>query len=286
MDYQIKTRASNEVISYNENRFTKFLYNTFIGRCILKLLTLPGISKLGGIYMDSSLSKKKINRFIKQNKINLDDYIKEDYPNFNAFFTRKINPNKRLINYQDNVLISPSDAKLMVYKIDKQNVFKIKHSYYQIKDLCQEEVNDYQNGYALVFRLGVDDYHHYAFIDDGYLENENVIKGKLHTVRPIATQTYPVFIQNERQSTVLHTKHFGDVVMIEVGAMMVGKIINLKDNYSFKKGEEKGYFKFGGSTIILLIKNNIVIDQDIMKNSQMNIETIVKLGEKIGIKKS
>ena len=142
---------------------------------------------------------------------------------------------------------------------------------------------DMDNAYALVFRLCVDDYHRYSYIDSGYQEENNHIKGVLHTVRPIATNNLNVFTQNEREWVVLHTKNFGDVIEIEVGALMVGKIVNEHSNYEFRKGEEKGYFKFGASTIILII-NNIDIDDDILLNSANDIETIVKLGEKIGRK--
>ena len=150
-------------------------------------------------------------------------------------------------------------------------------------DGIRGEIKGFENGYALVFRLGVSDYHHYIFIDDGNLTGEKIIKGRLHTVRPIAVENESVFIQNSREVSLLHTKNFGDIYMCEVGALMVGKIINEKTSGKFKRGEEKGYFKFGGSTIILLV-NNVNIDEEIINNSNENIETIVKMGEVIGTK--
>jgi phosphatidylserine decarboxylase len=283
MEYKLKNRNSKEIIAIKESGFTVFLYNTIIGRLILKLLYLPFISKLGGFYMNTPLSKLKIKRFIKKNHLNMDDYEYQKYPNFNAFFTRKIKPSARIINKDDNALISPCDSKLMVYKIDN-NIFKIKHSYYQIKDLIKDDIN-ITNGYALIFRLCVDDYHHFCYIDSG-TKGENIhIKGIFHTVRPLSNNKYPVYILNDREYTILHTDHFGDVYDIDIGAMMVGKIVNIQSSGKYQKGEEKGYFKFGASTIILLI-NNIEIDKDILNNSINNIETIVKYGEKIGKKKS
>ena len=135
----------------------------------------------------------------------------------------------------------------------------------------------------MIFRLCVDDYHRYSYFDSGKQEGNHHINGVLHTVRPIALSEEKVFSQNDREWTILHTDNFGDVTQIEVGAMMVGKIVNHRCCNSFIRGEEKGYFKFGGSTIVLLI-NNIKIDDDILENSSSGIETIVKLGEKIGEK--
>lgn len=278
---KIIDRKTKIIKEEKEDKINIFLYNTIIGRIILKLLITKPISKLYGYYLDSKLSKLKIKNFIIKNHINMDDYIKEDYQSFNDFFKRKINLNKRPISNDKNILISPCDAKLSVYKINN-NLFQIKNSYYKLEDLTKSK--DYLNyDYALIFRLCVDDYHRYCYIDNGTRSKYHHIKGVLHTVRPIAQEKYPIFSQNEREWTILHTENFQDVLQIEIGALMVGKIVNQNDIYSFKKGEEKGYFKFGASTICLLIKD-VIIDQDLIDNTNNNLETIVKMGEKIGIK--
>lgn len=283
MEYKVKDRLNNQII-IKESKINVFLYNTKIGRVLLKLIVLPFISKIVGVYQDSVLSKKMIPKFIKNNHINMNDYEKMEYKSFNDFFTRKIKRDKRPIDQDIYNLISPCDAKLKVYKLNKDNVFSIKNSKYTLNELIDDDSNiNFDNGYALVFRLCVDDYHRYSYIDSGYQNGNNYIKGVLHTIRPIATNNLNIFTQNERCYTILHTKNFGDVYQIEVGALMVGKIINEHENYEFYKGEEKGYFKFGASTIILLI-DNISIDKDILNNSANDIETIVKLGEKIGRK--
>lgn len=283
MEYKVKDRLNNQII-IKESKINIFLYNTKVGRILLKLLILPFISKIVGLYQDSRLSKKVIPKFIKNNHINMNDYERVEYKSFNDFFTRKIKEGKRVIDKDKYNLISPCDAKLKVYKLNKDNVFNIKNSKYTINDLIDNNSNiNFDNGYVLVFRLCVDDYHRYSYIDNGYQENNNYIKGVLHTVRPIATNNLNVFTQNERCFTILHTENFGDVYQIEVGALMVGKIVNEYDNYEFYKGEEKGYFKFGASTIVLII-DNIDIDEDILINSENDVETIVKLGEKIGRK--
>lgn len=284
MENKYKHRNSDIIMYEKEDKFTCFLYQNKIGRCFLKFLYLPFVSKIAGLFMDSSLSKTMIKKFIIKNNIDMNDYEEEKYTSFNAFFTRKIKSGRRNISRDVSELVSPADSKLTVYKLGKDNSFKIKKSVYSLNELFDEDVRGFADGYALVFRLGVTDYHHYIFIDDGSFDGERVIKGRLHTVRPIAVDNENVFVQNSREVCILHTNNFGDVYMAEVGALMVGKIVNEKSSGRFKKGDEKGYFKFGGSTIILLLKD-IEIDKDILDNSSLGIETIVKMGEVIGKRK-
>ena len=92
------------------------------------------------------------------------------------------------------------------------------------------------------------------------------------------------FKRNSRVYTTLHTENFGDVIHVEVGATLVGRIRN-RVATEFNRGDEKGYFEFGGSTIVLLIKKGVVeLDEDIVRNSQNGNETQVKIGSKIGKK--
>ena len=284
---KIKDRKTKKIIEIKEDKTTLFLYNTLVGRVILKIITLKIISKIVGFYLNSKLSRKIIPNFIKKNKIDMTDYEEVNYKSFNDFFARNIKKEARVLDQNKKVLISPCDAKLSVYNITDNSEFIIKGSPYKIKDLLNSDLaNDYLNGYICIFRLCVDDYHRYAYIDDGYKSKNTYINGVLHTVRPIALNRYNIYHQNAREWTILHTKNFDDVIQVEVGALMVGKIVNLHQNHTFKKGEEKGYFEFGGSTICLLFKDKTIkIDEDILKNTKNEIETIVKLGEKIGKKR-
>ena len=237
--------------------------------------------------MNSSLSKGQINSFIKKNNIDMNLYESQDYHSYNDFFTRTIKDGVRHIDMDENALIAPCDSKLTVYPIEDTLQLKIKNSVYTIEDLLMSPslADEYRGGLCLVFRLTVDDYHHYHFIDDGTADKDHFIKGVFHTVNPIASDYYPIYKTNSRSYTVLHTKHFGDVVQMEVGAMMVGKITNLNKK-TFKRGEEKGYFEFGGSTVVLFIKKDIVdIDEDILNISKNEDEVRVLMGERIGILK-
>lgn len=280
---QIRTRDGKEFDS-KPLKSQKFLYKTILGRLILKALIRPSFSKKIGKKLDSPKSLKKAYKFARKNNINLDDFILDDINSFNDFFSRKIKDGRRIIDMGPSHLISPCDSKASTYKIDNDLILKIKNSCYKVKDLINNEelAKNYYNGTCLVLRLCVDDYHRYCYIDDGTKEENIFIPGVLHTVNPIALENYKIYSQNQREYTIMHTKNFGDVIQIEVGAMMVGKIVNYDGKAEIRRGEEKGKFLYGGSTIILLLNQNIKIDDDIIKNTQDGAETIVKMGEKIG----
>lgn len=268
-----------------EGGFLRFLYNNAFGRVILKAVTLPFISVIGGAFMNSGLSRLMIKGFIKNNGIDMDDYIDDGYKCFNDFFTRRIKDGRRSFEGDKTVLCSPCDGKLSAYRLNKTTVMPIKGSVYTVEQLLDNRAlaEKYEDGVCVVLRLAVDDYHRYSYLDNA-VKGENVfVKGRLHTVQPIALEKLPVFVQNSREYTVMETESFGTVTQVEVGALMVGKISNLHGACSVKRGEEKGMFLFGGSTIVLLFeKNRIILDDELFENTADEKETIVKLGERIG----
>lgn len=274
-------------LNKKESFSLRFLYKTFFGRLLLKILCSRFVSRICGVFLDSALSKPLIKRFIKCNSINLADYKNTKYGNFNECFSRQIKEELRPIDLDKSAFISPCDGLLSVYKINDGLVLPIKQSEYSIKSLLKDESlsNKYKDGICLVFRLCVNHYHRYCYVDNGKKGNNIFIKGKLHTVRPIALEHYPVFSENCREYTVMETENFGMVTQIEVGAMLVGKIKNLHQNAEVIKGQEKGMFLYGGSTIVVLLEENTVnIREDILNNSKNNIETPVIMGEKIANK--
>lgn len=265
-----------------------FLYRNKLGRLLLKIISLPIISKIAGWFMDRKISAIAIKRFIKKNNIDVSIYEEKKYTSYNDFFTRKIKSKCRKIDMNPKSLISPCDSKLSAYEINEKSVFKIKDSYYKVEDLLKDEklAKKYQDGYCLIFRLCVDDYHRYCYIDNGKKNKNKFINGVLYTVRPIVLENYNIYKENSREYTTLKTENFGDVIQVEVGATIVGRIKNHHEEYNFTKGEEKGMFEFGGSTIVLLIeKNKVEVDKEIMDNTKQGYETVVKYGEKIGHKR-
>ncbi len=277
-----------KIIKNNPNKGLCFLYNTYVGRILLSpIVKNKFISVVIGKFMDTKLSKILIKPFIKKHNINMSCFENEKYRCFNDFFIRRIKKDARIINHDDSSFIAPCDSRLTCYKITKDLTFKIKNSTYSLSSILNDNSKDevFKDGIVLVFRLSVEDYHHYVFCDDGTIINNYKIDGVYHSVNPIVYKTHKVFKENKRECTLLKTKNFGKVMYVEVGALLVGKINNLKNKNKFIKGEEKGYFMYGGSTVVLIIqKNKVKINDEILKNSKNGYETYVKLGEKIGKK--
>lgn len=276
--YDRKTKITQNI---KDSKALIFLYKTIPGRILLKLITRKPISKLFSLLTKSRISKIYIKKYIKKNDIDMSKYEDKNYKSFNDFFTRKLKTQSKP-KKEENKLISLCDSKLTMYKIDDKLTINVKNSKYSINNLIQEDIsNDYKNGTCLVFRLCPEDYHRYHAFDDYEVLKTKRIKGILHTVNPISYDSYKVFTENEREVSLLKTKNFDEVYQIEVGALNIGKIHN-NSKKKYRKYEEKGYFSFGGSTIILLFKENvIVIDNDIKENSKLNIETKVSYSEQI-----
>jgi phosphatidylserine decarboxylase len=287
METKVYDRRLKEIVI--EKQFKKsyldFLYKTIIGRILLKLFfSKKGFSKLYSVYIDSKKSVKKIEPFIEKYSIDMSDYKYKNYNSFNDFFVREIELHKRPYSSDKNTLISVADAKLMAYKINNELNMNIKNSTYTISELLKDHTlgKGYHNGTCLVFRLTVDDYHRYHFIDDGCVIQQKIINGVLHTVGPISSERHNVYIENHREVSVLKSENLGEFIQIEVGAILVGKITNHKVT-TFRRGDEKGYFSFGGSTVLLLFKEgSMKVDSDILEFSKEGIETKVRMGEKIG----
>lgn len=262
----------------------RFLYHTLFGRFILKILTLRFVSVFVGFILTTRFSKLFIRPFVQKNAIRLEEYY-QDFYSFNDFFSRRVREEFRPIATGHKTLISPSDGFVSAYEIQSGLVLPVKHSHYSVASLLQNEelASKYKDGVCLVLRLCVDHYHRYCYLDDGIKEKNISIPGRLHTVRPIALEQIPVFTENAREYSVLHTKHFGNVTEVEVGALFVGKINNFHEEYTFSKGEEKGTFLFGGSTIILLFeKGKVKFPKKFFEDTKKGKENLVKMGEKIG----
>ena len=260
------------------------LYNTWYGRVLSKFILLPVFSTMATAKDRKRSSVKKIAPFIEEYKINMDDFEEREYGSFSDFFTRSIRPGKRPVDPDPSVIVSPADSKVLCYDIGDDLKFTVKGSVYTPDEIVgnNPELRHFAGGKALVFRLSMDDYHHYCHIDSGRIADSYEIKGKLHTVSSISSK-YKIYKENHRIVNILETDHFGRVVYIEVGALLVGRIKN-NGRTVFGKGQEKGYFEQGGSTIVLFFENGrIKVDADILEMSGNGIETKVKMGERIGV---
>lgn len=284
-----RTRDGIEYITLtNQDELLKKLYGSVFGRFSLNLLTRPGLSKLAGKFLDSRFSKFLIEPFIKNNNIDTSQFEMDGFECFNDCFTRRIKDGKRKIDMNPKHLISPCDCKATSYDISPDATFIIKNTKYTVASLLKDKklADRFSEGNITILRLSVDDYHRYCYIDDGCKTSNRFISGILHTVNPIATEYAKIYAENSREYTLLHTKNFGDVIQIEVGALLVGRIKNHHNRHHFKRGEEKGMFEYGGSTIVLLTqKNKVSIDNDILENTACGYETKISMGEKIGMKR-
>lgn len=264
----------------------ELLYKTKAGNCLLEnVLAKQSFSKVSSAVMNTYLSTLFINGFVKRNGIDMSDFKKQTYLSFNKFFTRKIKPECRPVCMDENALISPCDGKALIYDINDDTEVSIKGNTYSVYDIVRdrEVADEYAGGKCVVLRLSVDDYHRYCFIDDSELTSSIIIPGKLHTVNDISAKRYRIYKENSRQISTLASKRLGDYLQIEVGALMVGKIVNNYDIEKITRGLEKGYFCFGGSTIVLMFKKGTVeFDGDIKHFSGKDIEVKVKYGSKIG----
>lgn len=266
----------------------KWLYSSLLGKASLHLLFKRKIfSALGGWYMNTRLSKKRIDNFILANKIDLSNYIISDsklYKHFNDFFYRKIKAEIRPIA---NGIVSPADGKLLAFQTIKDvNSFFVKGSEFTVESFLHDKelADKYADGAMLIVRLAPADYHRFHFPADGKISKSKRIKGNYFSVSPLALRkNLEIFCQNHRVYSTLSTNNFGEILICEVGATLVGSIIQTTaENTHVKSGDEKGYFAFGGSTIVLLFeKGKVNLAQDLLDNTKNGLETSIMMGESI-----
>lgn len=272
-------------------KYLKWTYSSPIGMKFLELIIKKKIfSKLYGYFCDSKYSKRNIYSFIKNFNINMEDYKEtaENFKCFNDFFSRTLKDNARPINMNEKILISPGDGRLQIYEnINLNKIIQVKGFTYSLYDLIANAsiAKKFYKGTCLILRLCPTDYHRFHFIDYGTCEITHKIKGDYYSVNPIALKNISnIFCKNKREWSIFHSKNFGDILYTEIGATCVGSIVQtyFPGKYVLK-GSEKGYFKFGGSTIILFFEQNkVLIDKDILEQSSMGYETKVLTGENIG----
>lgn len=270
-----------------QDRFLEWMYGTRPGRLLVKLMIRPGVSRAAGWLLDRRVSALAVRPFIRKNHIRMDDFEQRRFRSFNDFFTRRVLPGKRPVDDAPAHLIAPCDSKLTVYDIRPDSRFRVKGTEYTLEGLLQskELAETFLGGTLLLFRLTVGDYHRYTYIDSGFVTGSTRIPGVFHTVNPAAASRCPIYRENTREYSLLESLRFGTVLQMEVGAAMVGRIVNAPGSRNVRRGEEKGRFEFGGSTVIVLLqKGRAILDADLLRNTAQDAETVVRLGERIGIK--
>lgn len=286
-------RESGEVKTENVygEKWLDWLYHNPVGEATLWTIAKRKIvTSLYGDQMEKPASADKIMPFVKEYDVDLSIAQKQNFTSFNDFFIRKLKPEARPIVADSLAVASPADGKILAYENIKNADFYIKGFRFNVNSFLNnpELAKKYEDGAMIVFRLAPPDYHRYHFPVSGTTASSNIkINGDYYSVNPLALRKKAeIFWLNKREYGVIRSPLFGDVVTVEVGATMVGSMIQTYSGTTVKKGQEKGYFKFGGSTVVLLFeKDQIKIDADLLTNTANSLETTIKMGEQIAIKK-
>lgn len=266
-----------------------FLYNNPFGEnIVLPFAKQEFITEWYGKAMDSSLSVNRIQPFVDSLKIDMSESKKEisEFESFNDFFYRELKPGVREIG---SGLVSPGDGKILAFeKVSEVNTFYVKGRKFTLKDFLEDDelAEDYKDASMVILRLAPDDYHRYHFPYAGIPSASKDIDGVYYSVSPISLEDNftEVFCENKKQICKLKTEDKGEILILPVGATMVGSLNSTyQTNELVERGEEMGYFAFGGSTVVLLFDSEcFTIDQDLITNTQNQLETAVKMGERIG----
>jgi len=265
-----------------------WLYYNPVGEATLwALAKRKVVSSVYGSRMDHPSSAKKIHPFVEEFDIDLSTAQKQEFSSFNDFFTRKLKNNARPVDTNSSVTVSPADGKILAYANISNSDFIIKGNRFNIFSFLNHArlAQKYLDGTLVIIRLAPFDYHRFHFPVGGSTSPVTRIDGDYYSVNPLALRKMTeIFCMNKREFTIISNPLFGDVVMTEVGATMAGSIVQTYTGNFVKKGEEKGYFKFGGSTVVLLFeKNKIRIDDDLLMNTVKGYETVIREGERIGV---
>ena len=272
-------------------KWLKFLYKTYIGRILLHIFFKRAwVSRCIGFFMSRPNSKKRIVPFGKTYHIDFTEFEKEpeDYENFNDFFCRKLKPGARIFNTDIHNVYFPADARHLGFQnIDTAQNFFVKGSKFNLRTLLGSKIlaEYFQGGACVISRLAPVDYHRFHFPCNGLPQKAQPISGPLFSVHPLAlAKSLKILGKNKRCVTILDSEIFGKVALIEVGATCIGSI---QQTYIPGKpivaGEEKGYFAFGGSTVITLFQyRRITLAEDLLHFSQQGIELYAHVGDFMG----
>lgn len=276
--------------------FIQMLYGKNLFARILSFFLLPLVARISflshlyGAFQKSRFSKYKIRPFIEVFKIDTEEFLDpiSSFSSFNDFFIRKLKPECRPIANGQDIAVLPADARYLVYPNLLQTAgIWVKGEKFSVEELLGKETlaHKYEKGSCVLARLCPTDYHRFHFPVSGMAGVPKLIRGSLFSVNPLALKrNIHILTENKRMVTEIQTKNFGTILYIEVGATHVGSIHQtFTPNEPYAKGDEKGYFSFGGSCIILLFEPfRIQFDQDLVDASRRGIEVRGLLGQSLG----
>lgn len=286
---QVIDRKSGKVFEEKifGEKFVRWAHETSLGAFVTSSPLIQKLtSKVYGAYASSPFSRGEIPRFLEEHDIKMADFEEPDggFSSFNDFFSRHLAPGARAFSKDANVVSNPAEGRVFYSPIeDGKTNLVIKGAAYEVSKLIGEK-NIGDLAYAYVIRLCPVDYHRYHFGFSGKVVDKKTLGGKLFSVNPMALELRNnIFWENYREVYRLQTASGKTCYQIEVGAICVGSMTQTKDKgESFKTGDEKGTFLFGGSTVILLLPKSFQPDLDIVDNSGKGFETYAQLGQPLG----
>jgi phosphatidylserine decarboxylase len=260
----------------------KYANVSLLVRRVLKSLSI----KQGRKY-DDPASASQIQDFINFHQLDMSEVLLplDKFRNFNEFFYRALKPDARPCSGPDEpkIVVSPADCRSVVFdRMSDATSIWVKGREFSVERLLgnayPEDAARYKNGALAVFRLAPQDYHRFHIPVDGVMGEPKTIEGEYYTVNPMAVRSaLDVYGENVRILVPIDSVAHGRVMVICVGAMMVGStVITRKAGEKVSRAEELGYFKFGGSTLLVLFEQGMVnFDSDLVENSKGALETLV-----------
>lgn len=245
-------------------------------------------SKFYGFLQKRPGSAKKIAPFVSAYGVDTSEFVEHSFKSFNDFFIRKLKREKRPLPESPHIAAMPADGRYLVFpNLQAVHRFYIKGHPFDLATFLQNGAyaRRYAEGSMAIIRLCPTDYHRFHFVDNGVPSQAKSVAGEYHSVNPIALKkNLSILWRNKRMVSGLDSENFGKVLYIEVGAMCVGTIHQTYlPGQRVVKGEEKGFFSFGGSCLVLLFeKGRIVFDEDLLINSQKGFETRANFGQSMG----
>jgi len=241
-------------------------------------------------YQNTLFSARKIEPFIRKHHIDMTEFESGPFNSYAEFFDRRFLPGKRPFPESPGTMGAFAEARYFAWeKLAPGLEFPIKgHSLSpEILFGNAEHARAFAGGPVILARLSPMDYHHLHYVDDGKTIDCWRLGSRLWTVNPNALKNQPdILFRNERSVQLLETEHFGRLAMVEVGALSVGRIVQVHDiKKPFKKGAEKSMFKFGGSAVALFGEPGRWLPaDDILEHTGAGKETLIRLGEPIAQK--
>lgn len=290
--YNRHTGAVETESVYGEG-FLRWAYGNPLGRLTVALAVKRlWFSRWYGWRMDRPASRAKVAPFIRDYGVDVAEFADpvDSYGTFNEFFYRKLKPEARPVTAGETVAVFPADGRhLAIADVSAADHFYIKGQRFDLAAFLgsAELAEEFAGGSVLISRLCPVDYHRFHFPVSGQVGATRILDGSLRSVSPLALRRkLSILWENRRALTEVVSDTFGKVVVVEVGATCVGGMHQtFTPNSRIEKGDDKGYFSFGGSCVTTVFKKGAIrFDDDLLEQAALGREVYAKMGEQCGVR--